>query len=80
MPVGARTFLFSCADYMVGRQLVVREVIGGEAFVRGQVPPGEPEPAQPDGNDFLLASYANAFWVEGEIAHFILSKAVFNPP
>ena len=77
VPIGGRTLLFSCADYMVRRQLVVREVVHGEALVRAQLLPAEPDPGQPDGDRYLHASFPNAFWIDGDVVHFVLSKQLF---
>jgi len=72
VPIGGRTLLFSCADYMVRRQLVVREVVHGEALVRAQLLPAEPDRGQPDGDRYL-----HAFWIDGDVVHFVLSKQLF---
>jgi hypothetical protein len=78
--VGSRRFVVAISSHMVRREMVVSEVIGGESFVRGHLTPGNPEPRQPDGNRYLLASYPYALWVEGNQIHLVASKQLLNPP
>ena len=40
----------------------------------------EPNPRQPDGNEYLLVSYPYALWVDGDRIHIVASKQLINPP
>ena len=78
---GARTFVVGASNYMTGRrEIAVREVLGGESFLRARAGLGNPRPNQPNGNEYLLVSYPLALWVDGDRIDVVAWKHLLNPP